>query len=150
MMYYRGYLPPVECPRCGTLNNQVREACRYCNGPLENYCSDDTCDCVNQRNARFCKKCGQPTVFMQQRVFDERLCAFLKQSAKNYFEVNGDPDSPEAKAAQKRMRREYREELRRDSWGYSRYGGFGGYRGYDGFDDDIPEPPLEPDYIPYY
>ena len=107
-MYYRGYLPPVECPRCGTLNNRVREECRYCNGPLENYCSDDTCDCLNKRDARFCKKCGQPTVFMKQRVFDERLCAFLKQSAKNFFEINGDPDTPEAKAEQKRMHREYR------------------------------------------
>ena len=140
-MYYRGYSPPVECPRCGTLNNQVREECRYCDGPLENYCSDDTCDCLNKRDARFCKKCGQPTVFMKQRVFDERLCAFLKQSAKNFFEINGDPDTPEAKAAQRRS--EYRAMMSR-----GRYGGLF----CDPYDDpdDYPEPPTEPDYIPYY
>ena len=108
-------------------------------------CSDDSCNCLNKREARFCKKCGQPTVFMQQRVFDERLCAFLKQSAKNYYEVNGDPDTPEAKAEQKRMHREYRAMFSK-RW----YGGL--YDSYDPYcdDDDIPEPPTDPDYIPYY
>ena len=142
-MSYRGYLPPVECPRCSTLNNQIREECRYCKGPLENYCSDDTCDCLNKKDARFCKKCGQPTVFTLQRVFDERLCAFLKQSAKNYFEINGDPDTPEAKAEQAQRRREYRAMMSR-----GRYDGF--YGGPYNDSDDFPEPPTEPDYIPYY
>lgn len=142
-MYYRGYMPPVECPRCGMLNNQVRDICRYCNGSLENYCSDDNCNCLNKSDARFCKSCGQPTVFMQQRVFDEQLCAILKQSARSYFEKYGDPDTPEAKAKQARMQREYRVMLSRQ-----RYVGRHG-NSYDD-PDDYPEPPTEPDYIPYY
>ena len=138
-MYYRGYLPPVECPRCGTLNNQVRDECRFCDCPLENYCEDS--DCVNQRNARFCKKCGQPTLFSRHKVFNEAYVQMMHLSAKHYYEVNGDPDTPEAKAEQARRRREARRELRRDSWSYG-----GDY--YD--DDDFPEPPTDPDYIPYY
>ena len=67
-MYYRGNLPPVKCPRCGTLNNQVREECRYCNCPLDNYCSDEECGELNVTKARFCKRCGKPTTFNQFHV----------------------------------------------------------------------------------
>lgn len=141
-MYYRGYLSPIACPRCGTLNNQIREECRFCDGPLVNYCTDEECDCENQREARFCKKCGRPTIFAKHRVFDEKYCAVLRLSAQHYYEVNGDPDSPEYKAEQARLRREYRQSsFSERSW---RYGG----SAFD--DDDFPEPPLEPDYIPYY
>lgn len=142
-MHYSGYGAPITCPRCGTLNNRKREECRYCNGPLENYCTDDCCYTLNRPEARFCKKCGQPTIFNKGRVFDANLCTFLTASARNYFAVNGDPDSPEAKAEQARKQREARREMRRSrssAW----------YTFDDWWDDDIPEPPLDDDYIPYY
>lgn len=137
-MYYRGYLPPVECPRCGTLNNQVREECRFCNCPLENYCEE--CDCINQKNARFCKKCGRPSLFSSHKVFNEEYVKMMHLSAKHYYEVNGDPDTPEARADAERRRREARRRTREDSWMYGIYDN----------DDDFPEPPLDPEYIPYY
>ena len=139
-MYYRGCLPPVYCPRCGTLNNQVREACRYCRCPLDNYCSDDECGELNVKKARFCKSCGKPTLYSKYQVFDEAVVQRYTASAKEYYLINGDPDTPEAKAEQARRQREARRQLRRASW---RYGD-----SYD--DDDFPEPPLDPDYIPYY
>lgn len=140
-MYYRGYLPPVKCPRCGTLNNQVREECRYCQCPLDNYCSDEECGELNVAKARFCKKCGKPTTFSWYHVFEESVVHRYTVSAQNYYLVNGDPDTPEAKAEQERRRREFREMYRTNR----RYGIFDPYD-----EDDFPEPPLDPDYIPYY
>lgn len=113
-MFYRGYLPPVKCPRCGTLNNQIREECRYCRCPLENYCED--CDYTNLKNARFCKKCGQPSLFSKYKVFNEAYVEMMHLSAKHYYEVNGDPDTPEARAEAEKRRREARRQLRENSW----------------------------------
>ena len=133
-MSYRGFLPPITCPRCGTLNNQVREKCRYCNGPLENYCSDEDCMELNLPQARYCKMCGKPTIFLEERCFDEEFCSSLKQEAKDYYKTNGDPDTPEAKAEVAQRRREYLRMTRRNGGWY----------------DDFPEMPTEPDYIPFY
>lgn len=143
-MYYRGNLPPVKCPRCGTLNNQVREECRYYNCPLDNYCSDEECGELNVKKARFCKRCGKPTTFNQFYVFDDAVVQRYTTSAWNYYLINGDPDTPEAKAEQARRQWEYRAMMSRSN---RRYGGM-----FDSYDDpdDFPEPPLEPDYIPYY
>ena len=132
-MYYRGYGPPVKCPRCEAPNNPVREECRLCNCPLENYCSDELCMTLNVEKARFCKCCGKPTLFNQYRVFDEEVRNRYVISARNYFLINGDPDSPEEKARAAREHRQARIEM-------------GLWRE----EDDIPEPPLEPDYIPYW
>lgn len=138
-MYYRGYSIPVSCPRCGTMNNQIRQQCRFCNGPLKNYCSDEDCNCLNMEEARYCKKCGKPTLFMKHKVFDKRLCASLRIEAKFHYDIHGDPDSPEYKARQARIRSEFRRSRDFcDSWD-------------DGlFDDYMPEPPIDPDDIPYY
>lgn len=130
-MYYKRYLPPVKCPLCGTLNNQVREECRFCNGPLANYCSDEDCDTLNTSDARFCKKCGRPTLFNNSGVFDKLYCDGLTSIAETTFARYGDPDSPEARKAEQR-----REEQAR--WGPVYWG------------DDCPEPPLDDDYIPWY
>ena len=137
-MYYRGYLPPVHCPRCGTLNNQVREECRYCRCPLDNFCSDDECGELNVRTARFCKACGKPTLYSKYRIFDEAVVQRYTVSAQNHYLINGDPDTPEAKAEQARRQREARRQLRRDNWLF------------DDDPDDYPERPTDPDYIPYY
>lgn len=104
-MYYRGYLPPVKCPRCGTLNNQVREECRYCNFPLDNYCSDEECGELNAKKARFCKCCGKPTLFNKYHVFEENIVERYTLSAQNYYLINGDPDTLEAKAKNARGHR---------------------------------------------
>ena len=145
-MYYRGYLPPINCPRYNTLNNLVREECRYCSCPLDNYCSDEYCGELNVRNARFCKRCGKPTAFSQHQVFDEVVVHRYTASAQNYYRINGDPDTPEAKAEAARRQREFRARMRRKS----DYGAIdGAYGSYDDF-DDYPEAPLDPDYIPYY
>lgn len=140
-MYYRGYLQPVACPRCETLNNQIREEYRFCGCPLENYCTDDECGELNILKARFCKKCGKPTVLMKARAFDEKAHAEMTEKARLYFLIYGDPDTPQAKAEQTRRQRETRRELRR----YDRRAWQGGFD-----DNDCPEPPLDPDYIPYW
>ena len=76
--------------------------------------------------------------------FDDAVVQRYTASAWNYYLINGDPDTPEAKAEQARRQREYRAMMPRSN---RRYGGM-----FDSYDDpdDFPEPPLEPDYIPYY
>ena len=106
----------VICPRCNTKNHEDREKCRICLFPLENICSDDVCNCLNSPKARYCKKCGQPTRFLILKAFDEEHNAIWRQSAKNYFEVNGDPDSPEAKEKKARKHIEKKVQMVLDKW----------------------------------
>ena len=73
---------------------------------------------------------------MTHKVFNEKYCAFMRQSAKGFFEVNGDPNSPVAKAKKEKRRRERMKMLAQDGWLPEEY-------------DDVQE--LEhDDYIPYY
>lgn len=130
-----GYLPPVPCPRCGTLNNRVRETCRFCECPMENYCSDE-CGTLNPKNARYCKQCGKPTLFLQAGVFDEAVCARKAEEARIYYATYGDPRAPgEPDPFQKTLRL---------------LGIRNPYEGCDFDDYEDPEPPLEPDEMPYY
>lgn len=115
-MQIRREFKVVICPRCDTKNHEDREKCRICRFPLENFCSDDTCNCLNSPKARYCKQCGQPTIFLNLRAFDDEYNAFWKQSARNYFEINGDPDSPETKEKRARKRIEKKAQMERDSW----------------------------------
>jgi len=91
----------IKCPRCGRKNElggDVYESledyieingsgcsCRYCRGPLINMCSDSTCNTVNLPQARFCKRCGNETVFRQSGVFDEKFCKKVKKLVKERY-----------------------------------------------------------------
>ena len=144
-MYYRGYLEPIPCPLCGTLNNQVREECRFSGCPLENYCSDEDCGTLNTPAARYCKSCGRPTRFLKAKVFDEELRAEKTRQALIYYHIHGDPDTRAAKkrAAEEalRIRALYDPSALDDLYALE-----------NGFlpDDDLPDLPLDPEDIPYY
>lgn len=135
-MYTRGYLPPVPCPRCGTLNNRVRETCRFCNCPMENYCSDDSCGTLNPAKARYCKQCGKPTLFLQAEVFDEAVCVRKTEEARTYYATYGDPRRPEEPDPFQKIMRELGISNPYEDCAYD--------------DCEDPEPPLEPDEMPYY
>lgn len=131
-MLYRGYMSPVKCPRCGTLNNRVREECRFCECPLENLCSDEDCAEPNVRKARFCRLCGKPTLYNLHHVFDKNVCACYTAQAKSYYYLYGDPDTPEARAEQAGHGRDFYTLPYQDNF------------------DDLPDLPTDPEDIPYY
>lgn len=132
-MFYRGYLTPVTCPLCGTLNNQVRTECRFCGTSLENQCSE--CGEYSDPSARFCKCCGKPTVYKLSNVFDEDYHSHMTNMAADFYSIHGDPDSPKEKMRRAKNAQELRQQ-------YPEI--FGNTK------DDYPEPPLEDDYIPWY
>lgn len=122
---YLAYSSPVPCPRCDTLNNQVRDECRFCGCPMQNWCSDEDCETLNLPKARYCKKCGKPTLFSKYKVFDDVQCLAYSMRAIEFYLLYGDPDAEKANPTHPKE-----------------------HYNYD--DDDFPEPPLDPDYIPYY
>ncbi len=61
----------VSCPRCGVPSRiRDRRDCRVCACDLLNWCSNRLCRFENPPNARFCIRCGSPTVFSRESVFD--------------------------------------------------------------------------------
>ncbi|RKP54364.1 hypothetical protein D7Z26_13485 [Cohnella endophytica] len=57
------------CVRCYKFPNEKDKHCTDCGAPLQNRCSDEPglldkgCTFLNNQNAAYCAKCGQPTLF---------------------------------------------------------------------------------------
>lgn len=88
-----------QCPKCGNEQfSEDAEFCRICGVSLFNYCEgedifdyngnfDHTETHKNCGNARFCEKCGKPTIFFNQKflfpydeVKEEYVEHFLKSN----------------------------------------------------------------------
>lgn len=55
------------CPECGyELHNADANYCVICGHPIINICSDPECNHQNTPYARFCEKCGKPTVLYKE------------------------------------------------------------------------------------
>ncbi|MCC3373107.1 hypothetical protein [Cohnella sp. REN36] len=61
--------PPEPCVRCAKLPGEKDKYCTGCGAPLVNRCFDEHgplkkgCNAVNDRDAAYCAKCGEPTLF---------------------------------------------------------------------------------------
>lgn len=104
MIYNDGFpmdenLRVTQCPKCGNEQfSEDAEFCRICGVSLYNYCEgedifdyngnfDHTETHMNRGNARFCEKCGKPTIFFKQKflfpydeVKEEYVERFLKSN----------------------------------------------------------------------
>lgn len=104
MMYNDGFpmdddLRVTECPKCKNEEfSPEADFCRICGTSLYNLCDgediydyngnyQDTERHRNHGNARFCEKCGKPTMFLNKkflRPFDEVQNSYINQ----YLESN--------------------------------------------------------------
>ena len=91
-MYY-GSMPVIDCPLCSTMNNSRRRECRYCSCPLTNVCSDEDCLEPNRPEARYCKRCGSPTAFLEFGVFDPKVREETAALARSCYARYGDPEA---------------------------------------------------------
>lgn len=105
MIYNDGFpmdanLRITKCPKCGNEQfSEEAEFCRICGTSLYNYCEgEDIYDYngefnhhethKNYGNARFCEKCGKPTLFFKEKflfpydeVRDESVERYLKSDS---------------------------------------------------------------------
>ena len=71
---------PWECPLCSVANCKGEQKCRLCGLPAVNSCTG--CKKELDRNARFCKHCGEMSVYFRYAVYDDQERALAKASSK--------------------------------------------------------------------
>ena len=62
-----------NCKVCNTPTNpnDTEELfCSQCGAPIVNHCSNYNCGIVLNEDARYCKKCGSPSIFNTSGIFD--------------------------------------------------------------------------------
>lgn len=63
-----------KCKQCGAPTNSKDSDelyCSQCGAPVVNYCSNYNCGEVLMDNAKYCKKCGSPSTFLNYGMFDD-------------------------------------------------------------------------------
>ena len=70
---------PWKCPLCSVKNSRGEQRCRLCQLPAVNTCTG----CIKElgRNARFCKYCGEMSVYFRYAVFDPQECILAKKDS---------------------------------------------------------------------
>lgn len=64
-----------KCLKCGEETNEddVREFfCSHCGAPVLNRCSDYECQKILEPTAKFCKYCGNPSIFNNFGLLDKK------------------------------------------------------------------------------
>jgi|GEM_PF-1261829 len=70
-------LPP-PCIRCGRVPGEKDRHCTACGAPVQNRCCDEPglfkkgCSHVNEPNAAFCARCGEPTLYQLHGLITPR------------------------------------------------------------------------------
>lgn len=71
---------PWKCKLCSAENSRGEDACRICDLPRFNKCTN--CQKQLDTNAHFCKYCGAMSVFFQAAVYNPKEREYARKSSK--------------------------------------------------------------------